>query len=1408
MQPDFIFETSWEVCNKVGGIHTVISTKAKTLVEKYNDNYMLIGADIIRGKGQVSEFEEDTCILKSWKAYAESKGLRIRIGRWKIQSEPLVVLVDFTHFFAQKDELFEEFWKEYGLDSITGQWDYVEPVLFGYAAAKVIESYYEFYLSSQDKIITQWHEWMTGSGILYLKKHCPQIATSFTTHATVLGRSIAGNNLPLYSELKHYEPNQVADQFNVRAKYSLEKISAKNADSFTTVSELTNYECKQFFGKSVDIVTPNGFEPTFVPNKENFEGKKLIARQRITNIVQALTNQKIDDNALLIINSGRYEFNNKGIDVFINAMGELNRKKLTRQIVAVIAVPAHNVDIYKSLLGKIDNPNFSEPTTNQYLTHHLFDPEHDPILRIIKKNELNNSINDNVKIMFIPSYLDGNDGIVNLSYFDFLIGFDISIFPSYYEPWGYTPMESMAFHIPSITTNLAGFGLWIEEQTKGLKGALAVIHRMDGESSKVVSDIVIKIEETLNLSENETISLREKAFEISQSTLWDNLIQYYYKSYEIALLESEKRIDQYIHKQPIKERSKFIHSWGEEPSWKKVLIAQSLPKRLEGLERLSQNLWWTWNAEARDIFYLINDIKFEELNRSPIHLIENLTPQDFNRLLNDEVFIEKLDSVVQQFDNYIKEAEEKKGKLVAYFSMEFGIHDTLKIFSGGLGMLAGDYLKEASDSNKNMIGIGLLYRYGYFSQHITKNGEQISQLSPQKFSHLPIKAVTDEKGEWKKIAINLPGRDVYAKIWCCDIGRVPLYLLDTDIDENEPEDRAITNQLYGGDWEHRLKQEILLGIGGVRMLKELNIEPIVYHSNEGHSAFNSLERVREMIHNKRIPFVQAREIIRSSTLFTTHTPVPAGHDVFSEDLIRAYLAHLSESIDLSWEDFIALGRFNSSDKNEKFSMSILALNFSQEVNGVSKIHGRVSREMFAKFYPGYFPRELHIDYVTNGVHQPTWVDRKWSAFYNDVFTKDYINDQSNPKYWEKIYSVEDKRIWDLHQSTKADLVEFMMNRLKNELINRAEDPKLFSKVKERFTKNALTIGFARRFATYKRAHLLFTNMERLDRLVNNIEKPVQFIFAGKAHPADKAGQDLIKRIIEVSKMPQFIGKIIFIENYDMYVAKYLVRGVDVWLNTPTRPLEASGTSGEKAAMNGVLNFSVLDGWWAEGYKEGAGWALAEEQLYKADEYQNAYDAEMIYEIFEDKIIPAYYNQDEEGVSKEWVGYMKNNIAKIAPHFTMKRQLDDYYNKFYNKLFDRYELLTENNLQKTREYAAWKHRMRRQWNKIELIDLQVPDSVNKKINMEDEFLIKFTLYINDINPDHLGAEVILAGKENDIISDLEKVYQMEIVNYSHNKITFEIKILPFAAGVYNYSIRVFPKHTLMPHRMDFPLLKWI
>ncbi|MDR0971724.1 MAG: alpha-glucan family phosphorylase [Bacteroidales bacterium] len=1412
MKPDFIFETSWEVCNKVGGIHTVVSTKAKTLVDDYQDNYILIGPDIIRDKQENSEFEEDTYILNSWKTYAQQKGLRIRVGRWKIKGRPLVVLVDFTNFFSQKDEIFEEFWKEYSLDSITGGWDYIEPCLFGYAASKVIESYYEFYFCSQDKIVSQWHEWMTGSGALYLKKNVPQIATLFTTHATVLGRCIAGNNLPLYSDLHLYDSEKISNEFNVRAKHSLESISAKQADCFTTVSQLTNNECKQFFNKEVDVVTPNGFEPEFVPLNEEFKNKRLLARERIISIAQALCCSPINEDAILIINSGRYEFKNKGIDVFINAMGQLNRSNIQKDVVAVIAVPAHNVDIYQSLLERMEKKDFSSPQTNQYLTHHLFDPENDPILRTIKENNLNNSPEDKVKIMFVPSYLNGNDGVVNLSYFDFLIGFDISVFPSYYEPWGYTPMESMAFHIPSITTTLSGYGLWIEKYIdENLKGALSVVKRQDGDSQEATKRIVEKIIESIDLNEEQTFSLREKAYDISKITLWKNLKEYYYKAYDIALQKAIDRKELYVHKQPINQGLNINNSWGDTPQWKKILIAPLLPERLSGLERLTQNLWWSWNKEAGDVFSLIDEKRFEKFNRSPIHLIESLTQQDVNRLLNDENFLKKLDEVVEHFDNYIEEGKNKKKEdedLIAYFSMEFGLHDTLKIFSGGLGMLAGDYLKEASDSNKNIVGIGILYRYGYFSQKITKQGEQISELSPQKFSHLPLLAVRDEKGKWKKVVINLPGRDVYAKIWRCDVGRVPLYLMDTDIEDNQEQDRVITHQLYGGDLENRIKQEILLGIGGVRLLKELDINPTIYHSNEGHSAFNSLERLRNLMTDKTISYGQACEIVRSSTLFTTHTPVPAGHDTFSEDLIRAYLSHYPENLDLLWEEFIALGRMNPENKEERFSMSVLALNFAQEVNGVSKIHGRVSRQMFAPMYKGYFPSEIHIGYVTNGVHLPTWIDRGWSSLYEETFSKDYYKDQSNPKYWEKIYEVDNKKIWDTHKKAKEALVNFVLKRLEKELVLRAEDPKLFIKVKDVFSSNALTIGFARRFATYKRAHLLFTNLERLEKLVNNPEKPVQFLFAGKAHPQDKAGQDLIKSIIEISKMPQFIGKVIFIENYDMYVAKYLVRGVDLWLNTPTRPMEASGTSGEKAAINGVLNFSVLDGWWAEGYKEEAGWALSEEQIYTSNDYQNAYDAEIIYETLEDKIIPAYYNQDENNVSNVWAMYMKNDIFKIAPHFTMKRQMDDYYDKFYSKLSVRHRLLTENDNLLAREYSAWKHKMKRQWELIELIDLSLPDADKRKIQMDEEITLRLVLHINDISPEYLGAEVIVAKKENDEIKDFVQKIEMKMENYSLNRITFELKTKSFAAGVYNYSIRIFPKHPLMPHRMDFPLLKWI
>ena len=1359
--PDYLFETSWEVCNKVGGIHTVVSTKAKTLVGKLNSNLILIGPDIRKENMENQEFEEDYSLFKYWKSYAQSKGLKIRIGKWKIIGEPIVVLVDFSQYFSQKDDIFSDFWEEYGLDSITGGWDYIEPCLFGYASAKVIENFYEFYAEAKDKIVAQFHEWMTGSGILYLKKHCPQIATAFTTHASVLGRCLAGNNMSLYSSLQYYEGENIANQFNMRAKYSMEKLSALNADVFTTVSEITNNECKQFFKKSADVITPNGFENDFVPQANEYKEISNNVRKKIIEIAQKLTSTTISQDAFLIINSGRYEFKNKGTDVFIKALGEVNKSKIEKDVVAVIAVPAYNVDSQK-----------------------------DAILNEIKANNLNNSQEDKVKIIFIPSYLDGKDGLVNIAYFDFLTGFDLSIFPSYYEPWGYTPMESLAFGVPSITTSLAGFGLWMKNGKYDIDKALSVIERTDENTEEVISKIKTTIEEFLKNDSKGSQNLKAKAMNLSLSVLWKNLIDNYLQAYNIALSKAETRKEQYSHKQACCEEFKNKINWGESPNWKKIFVKQKMPSKLEFLQTLSKNIWWTWNSEAYELFEYIDKEKFLKYERSPIHLLESLSQEEIENLLKDEIFLEKIDKVKQVFNSYMQKAERKEGDMIAYLSMEFGLHDTLKIFSGGLGMLAGDYLKQASDSNKNMIGIGLLYRNGYFTQQITKEGYQISAQYPQKFTHLPLQAEKDENGLWRKITLAFPGRNIYAKIWRCDVGRVPLYLLDTDIEENNQEDRAISNQLYGGDWENRLKQEILLGIGGVRLVEELNLPVVLYHNNEGHSAFSSLERMRTYIQKRSYSFKQAQELVRSSTLFTTHTPVPAGHDTFSEELLRTYLGHFAEQLNLNWNEFFALGK-EGNNKDSKFSMSVLAINFSQYVNGVSKIHARVSRDMFSYLYKGYFPRELHINHVTNGVHHSTWASKAWLELYKEG--------------WEKIYNVEDSLVWNTHLNEKKTLIEFVKNRLQQDFTKRAENPKHYFQTTAEHSEKKFIVGFARRFATYKRANLLFTNLERLKQIV---DCGVVFIFAGKAHPQDGAGQGLIKRIIEISKMPEFIGKIIFLENYDMYMAKHLIRGVDLWLNMPTRPLEASGTSGEKAVMNGVVNFSVLDGWWAEGYNAKAGWALSEEQTYESHEYQNTLDSEMIYNIFENEIIPCYNYKDQNGIRVKWVERIKHTIALIAPHFTMKRQLDDYYEKFYNEMFKRFSQLNAQNAHLAKEYAEWKNKITHLWNAIELLDVTIPDIANTNIELNDIFTAKVSLYLGDISPEHIGIEMIIADKENNQINDYTLIAPFEQVCVNNKRADYEIKIKTSRAGVHNFAFRIYPKHPLMQHRMELPLIKWI
>jgi len=1406
-KPEYIFETSWEVCNMVGGIYTVISSKAKTLKDEYGDHYITIGPDVWKETHDNPYFVEDPTLFAEWRQKALQQGFKIRVGRWAIESAPVAILIDFTPLFTQKDTIFAAFWESFQLDSIQGQWDYVEPAMFGYAAGQVIESFFGFYISGYDTIIAQFHEWMTGTGVLYLKKNVPQIGTVFTTHATYLGRALAGNGFPLYRELNQYNPVIMANRFNITAQQSLERCAARESDAFTTVSKHTANECEQFLGRTPDALTINGLDQKMILPTDELTAKRKLSRKKILDVASKLTGFKLSDQTTLILTSGRYEFKNKGIDLFIDALGKLNQdKSLEKEILAVIAVPANIAGPVKELSDRLLKIPAEIPDENKYTTHCLYDTAHDAIVNQIKSVGLTNMANDRVKVIFVPCYLKGNDGIFNLHYYDFLTAFDLTVFPSYYEPWGYTPLESIAYAVPTITSSLAGFGQWVKEiDMEG--GAVSVIPRNDDNAESVMDDIITKLLFFNTLDAIKKNEFKKQAQHIASKAVWDKQIVNYEKAYAIALSKVGEREQLFDSRKYTETLRNFNYHKQDQPTWKKVLFQPVYKNHLVKLQELSQNLWWSWNYEAIALFESIDPVAWQVAEQNPISMMEGLSKKQMEALENDPLFNDTLDKVHHDFRTYM-DVVPSGDDLIAYFSMEYGLHKSLKIYSGGLGILAGDYLKQASDSAVNMLGIGLLYRYGYFTQDISLFGDQIAEYLPQKFTHLPLEPVREPNGDWVTIILALPGRSVVAKVWKVPVGRISLYLLDTDIEENSMEDRNITHQLYGGDNEMRFKQEAVLGVGGIRLLEKLGFNPTVYHCNEGHAAFIGLERLRIFVEQKHIRFDVAREIVRASTLFTTHTPVPAGHDAFEENVLRAYMPHYAERLNISWDEFMNLGRFRQNDPSDKFSMSVLATNLSQEVNGVSQIHGRVSREMFQSLYPGYFPEEIHIGFVTNGVHYPTWTDAKWQQLYKKYFNPGFENDQSNASLWSSIQQVPDEEIWNIRTALKADLISYVKSRIQKDLTKREESPKLIVKTLESIHNNSLIIGFARRFATYKRAHLLFTNLEKLSKIVNNPDHPVLFLFAGKAHPNDKAGQDLIKRIIEVSKIPEFIGKVLFIENYDMELGKRLTSSVDIWLNTPTRPLEASGTSGEKAVMNGVLNFSVLDGWWAEGYRANAGWAIQEKRTYVNQIYQDELDVETIYSLLEHEIVPLYFGRNAKGVPERWVSFIKNNISEIAPHFTMKRMLDDYFDRYYNKLMGRSHLMQRDNMKFANEMAVWKANMKANWDAIEVKSIKVPDPTIRPLNFGENFVAEITLQTPGIKAGDVSIELLFGRKLFDKIDEIVFVEKMNLVSSGDDWAQFKINVPVYRAGVYDYTFRIYPSSKNLPHRQDLPLLKWI
>ncbi|MGI9543952.1 MAG: alpha-glucan family phosphorylase, partial [Cyclobacteriaceae bacterium] len=844
-----------------------------------------------------------------------------------------------------------------------------------------------------------------------------------------------------------------------------------------------------------------------------------------------------------------------------------------------------------------------------------------------------------------------------------------------------------------------------------------------------------------------------------------------------------------------------------EPDWKSILVEFKVPESLKDLETLSQNLWWSWNHEAIELFRSIDGKLWDKVNHNPVSLLHEMPYNRLHELEQDARFIERLEHVMERFNAYMNVPKSKSGPKIAYLCMEYGLHVSLPMYSGGLGILAGDHLKEASDKNVDLLGIGLIYRYGYFNQSLTLRGDQVPSYDQLRFTQLPIHPVNDKRGNRLIINVPLRGPMLYVQVWRVDVGRVPLYLFDTDIPENNDEYKAITHQLYGGDQLNRFRQELLIALCSITLFRVLKIDVDLFHYNEGHTAFTGLARIMQMISDEHLSFDEAAHFVHASTLFTTHTPVPAGHDAFSEDILRSYHGHFAEELNVSWEQLLSIGKINRLDPNEKFSMSYYAARSSEEINGVSKVHAEVTRKMFRPIWKGFFEEELKIKYVTNGAHYQTWAAPAWQELFKEIAGNNFLQELSDLSHWEKIKEVPDDKIWEIRKKLKNDLIKGVGRRLKVALQGLHTHPKQVYEMLHNLKNSELIIGFARRFASYKRGNLLFRDTQRLKRILNDPQKPVKLIFAGKAHPANKEAQKLIKTIVKLSQSPDFLGKIFFIQNYDMELAQLMVKGVDVWLNTPVRGLEASGTSGMKATFNGVLNFSVMDGWWAEAYREDAGWALPQEGVYEKQKDQDDLDAEMIYNILEHEIIPEYYESNDSGVPRQWINRIKNAVANIAPHYTSRRMLSEYQTKFYQPMHKRTLSMKENDYKVTKEMTKWVNRMKREWPKISVVDVSLSNGT-KPVQLGEKFQAEVTLDLNNLPASDIGVELVFAKNAENGELRIKDVQELDLVEEKPHKVVYRGASTATLSGAYKYDIRFYPKNPQLHYRRVLPLVKWI
>jgi len=1147
-KPDHVFEVSWEVCQMVGGIHTVIQSKALEMEKLYGKNYICFGPQII-SPALRSEFKEeiwDESIERLMKRLG-AQGVQGKMGRWQIPGEPRVILVGFQELFNEKDQILSHYWTRFGVDSLFGGYDYIEPLLFSHATGLLIEQLYKGDLAQQGKqVLVHCHEWMSAIAILHLKESVPDIATVFTTHATMLGRSLSSlkSDQSIQVFLRQKSAIKWAKELRIESKHSVEVIAAHEAHCFTTVSETTSEECATILGKEPDFVIQNGLTKT-IPGYELLDTTlKKQMRLRLLNIAAEVTGFEYDPAETFILGtSGRYEFRNKGIDLYLDAVLDLREtlgeSSIRKKILALVMCPAEHLQ------------RVFPRCTEEILTHLLADPQHDPVSQFLRKRAQINAPRNPVHVVFIPLYLNGTDPTLPETYWELLTGMDLSVFPSWYEPWGYTPHEAVSLGIPTITTDCAGFGRWVES-LPGDPSEKGVVVIQRSQKRKTVHYETHRAElrnvflDFLELSDSEREKWKSGALKTAQKGRWDDRIEGYWQAYSFAI------------------------------------------------------------------------------NRSISSHLEKTFPSSYLGSSNSEC---------------------------AYFCMEYGINDALQIYSGGLGILAGDYIKTAADRDASFVAFGLFYQFGYFKQSLGDEGKQIALDQLTHHERIRLTRVGDQN-----FSIPFEDQRLYFQAWVYHLGSVRLYLLDANVLENSPQFRQITERLYSAEPGMRIKQEWLLSMGGLELIRRLGLNVKLFHMNEGHTAFIVVGRTLQAMQENDLLYEEAFRRVRNTTIFTTHTPVPVGHDQFLiEDVLSLFRGLTQDSTLL--DRFLSLGKsFSDSSVEPLFNMTALAMRGSRWVNSVSQIHKKVSQKMFKNLYSETEEHEVPIVHVTNGVHISSWLESEWQVLFDEVFGYHWRKHVQDREFWKQLEKVPVSAVLETKLRLKKRLLDWIYQKLSGEL-SRGCGKLEYARVLARLDTHTLVMTHAKRMAPYKRADLLFQEPDRLEELLKKSPFPILFLYAGKAHPADQLGQQMIQKITQWSRDPRFMGSVLMLEDYDLSFARRLMSGSDIWLNTPLRPLEASGTSGMKAAINGTLHLSVADGWWPEVYNGKNGWMIGDGSELWAQELQNGYDSARIFHVLENDVFKNF-------ISETWVFRIRESILSTIPFVSSERMFDDYEEKLY------------------------------------------------------------------------------------------------------------------------------------------------